>query len=116
MAPPKGRHKALAERVTVGVDELPRLELDRLDALQAALWPKAVAGDMAAAVVVLRIIERRARVLGLGLEHRPGPGTVQPTTVVVPELGGDHISVWLPANSCRPSAPLIPGGSCWTRP
>jgi hypothetical protein len=68
------------------VDELRRLEIDRLDVLQAALWPQAMAGDTAAACVVLRIIEQRTRLLGLGREHRPGPGTGQPTTVVVPGL------------------------------
>jgi hypothetical protein len=82
----KAVHKALAERVTEGVDELRRLELDRLDVLQAALWPQAMAGDTAAACVVLRIIERRAKLLGLGREHAPGPGTEPPITVVVPGL------------------------------
>ena len=81
----KAVHKALTARIAVGIDELRRLELDRLDVLQAALWPKAMAGDTAAGTTVLRIIEQRARVLGLGWEHRPGPGTGQPTTVVVPE-------------------------------
>ena len=69
----KAIHKALAERVTAGVDELRRLELARLDSLQAALWDKALAGNTAAGNTVLRIIDQRTRLLGLGLEHRPGP-------------------------------------------
>lgn len=59
---------------------LRRLELDRLDALQAALWDKALAADITA----LRIIEQRVKLLGLAREHRPDPGAGQPTTVVVP--------------------------------
>ena len=82
----KAVHKALAERVTEGVDELRRLELARLDLLQAAVWDKALAADSAAVNTVLRIIERRAKLLGLGREHSPGPGTEPPITVVVPGL------------------------------
>jgi hypothetical protein len=40
------------------------LELARLDALQAAYWPAAVAGDLAAAAFVLKVITRRCTVLG----------------------------------------------------
>ena len=61
----KAVHKALAERVTEGVDTLRRLELDRLDALQAAIWDKALGADTAAVTGVLRIIEQRAKLLGL---------------------------------------------------
>ena len=82
----KAVHKALAERVSVGVDQLRRLEVARLDALQAAVWDKALAGDSAAVNTVLRIIEQRARLLGLGREHFPDEATGQPTPVVVPEL------------------------------
>ena len=85
----KAVHKALTERVTEGVDSLRRLELARLDILQAAVWGKALAGDSAAVNTVLRIIAQRARLLGLGREHRPGPGTGQPSTVVVPELAAN---------------------------
>ena len=82
----KAVHKALAERVTVSVDQWRRLELDRLDALQVALWPHAMAGDTATAGVVLRIIEQRARVLGIGSGSARETGTRLPTTVVVSEL------------------------------
>jgi hypothetical protein len=60
------RHKALAERVTEGVDILRRLELARLDSLPAAVWDKALAGETAAGNTVLRIIEQRTRMLSLG--------------------------------------------------
>ena len=56
-------------------DELRLIELDRLDALQRALWSDAMRGDPRAAERVLSIMDRRARYLGLydaqatGLEH-----------------------------------------------
>jgi hypothetical protein len=41
--------------------------LERLDALQALLWPLAEAGDTRAAASVVRIVEQRVRLLGLDL-------------------------------------------------
>ncbi len=42
-----------------------RLELERLDTLFQAWWPGAIAGKSRAATIVLRIMERRARLEGL---------------------------------------------------
>ncbi len=42
----------------------------RLDRLQEALWPKAISGDTRAADVVLRIMNRRARMLGIDAPAR----------------------------------------------
>jgi AraC-like DNA-binding protein len=42
-----------------------QMELDRLDALQRAYWDAAITGDGEAADRVLRIMDRRARYLGL---------------------------------------------------
>lgn len=42
-----------------------RLELVRLDALQAAVWERATSGDNRAVDLALRIMERRAALLGL---------------------------------------------------
>jgi len=66
------------------VDDHRTTEVARLDALQAALWDDALAGDVAAVDAVLRIVVTRCRVLGL----LPGPGKVAdtqevPRTVVV---------------------------------
>ncbi len=41
------------------------LELARLDALQAAYWPAAMAGDLLAAAFILKIVDRRCLILGL---------------------------------------------------
>ncbi|MBB4893550.1 hypothetical protein FHS39_002581 [Streptomyces olivoverticillatus] len=41
------------------------LELAKLDALQKAIWPKAMEGDPRAIEAALKILDRRARMLGL---------------------------------------------------
>lgn len=53
------RHEAAA------VDEYRGLEAARLNELQRAVWPLAVAGDIAAVTACIRIIDRRAKLLGL---------------------------------------------------
>jgi hypothetical protein len=45
--------------------EVLRLELERLDVLQASVWPKAKAGEPTAVERVLNIMARRAKLLGL---------------------------------------------------
>jgi hypothetical protein len=57
--------KALAERETEAVDQLRRVELDRLDRLQAAMWSRAMDGDVRAINMILRVIDQRVRLLGL---------------------------------------------------
>jgi hypothetical protein len=46
-------------------EELRQIEMARLDALLAAVWPKAMVGDVAATRAALDVCERRARLLGL---------------------------------------------------
>jgi len=47
------------------VDEARKLELMRLDELQFSLWDRAINGDLPAANCVLKIMDRRAKLLGL---------------------------------------------------
>jgi len=42
-----------------------QLELERLDAMQAAIWDDAMNGHLGAIDRVLKIMERRAKLLGL---------------------------------------------------
>ena len=51
----------IAESVT----DVRRMELERLDAMLGALWPKAARGNLTAVDRVLHIMERRAKLLGL---------------------------------------------------
>jgi hypothetical protein len=55
-----------------------RLETERLDALHLAFWTAAVGGDVAAAGVVLKVMARRAKLLGIDA----------PANINVNRLGG----------------------------
>jgi hypothetical protein len=71
---PSGAHKAVvsALRATLRepAEELRELELMRLDAMLLGLWRRAQAGEEKAVDRVLRIAERRARLLGLDAPAR----------------------------------------------
>lgn len=56
----------LAEQ-RMGSELLRETELLRLDRIQRGLWPAAVNGDTKAADTVLRVIDRRVRLLGLDI-------------------------------------------------
>ena len=56
---------SLNSRIAEAVTEYRELELARLDALQAAHWPQAIAGSVRSADLVLRVIDRRTKLLGL---------------------------------------------------
>lgn len=57
--------KRLNEKTQEEAEVVRRLELERLDDLLLAMWPKAQNGDQGAVDRILRIMERRARLLGL---------------------------------------------------
>lgn len=57
--------RALQETTAEAVDDLRRLEGERLDAAQYAIWPQVMAGDVAALNGFIRLSERRAKLLGL---------------------------------------------------
>ena len=62
---------ALNSRIAEAVTEYRELELARLDAIQAAHWPQAVAGSVRAADLGLRVIDRRVKLLGLDQPRMP---------------------------------------------
>lgn len=57
--------RALAAQPAEAVSEYRALELERLDALQGALWPAALSGDVRAVRGVLEVMSRRSKLLGL---------------------------------------------------
>jgi AraC-like DNA-binding protein len=57
--------RAIKRTMQQPADELREQELDRIDRLQLALWPKAMKGDNASINTIIRLMERRARLLGL---------------------------------------------------
>ncbi|MFF4409825.1 hypothetical protein [Streptomyces sp. NPDC001404] len=64
----KDVHRALEsalEAESAAAETLRELEVQRLDRMQAAAWAKAAKGDLKAIETVLKVIDRRARLLGL---------------------------------------------------
>ncbi len=57
--------RALRDRTFEAVDQYREMELSRLDALHSACWGQALAGDLRAVEAVLRVMQQRARLLGL---------------------------------------------------
>lgn len=56
---------ALRKTLQEPADEVRKLELERLDELLRSLWPKAQDGNQGAVDRILRIMQRRALLLGL---------------------------------------------------
>jgi len=65
--------------MTARADELRDLEVMRLDRLQVGLWSRATGGDYRAVDTLLRLMDRRARLLGL---DRPAEGSDAARTMV----------------------------------
>jgi predicted transcriptional regulator len=61
----KALWRTINRRAAAGVDEYRAVELERLDAIQSAHWDKALDGDAKAAEVVLSVIDKRIKLLGL---------------------------------------------------
>ena len=80
---------ALKDVVIESISEIRALELHRLDALLAAVWTGAMAGDIACVDRALAVMTRRARLLGLDRQPYFGreDGETDPTTVRVKVVG-----------------------------
>jgi orotate phosphoribosyltransferase-like protein len=61
--------------------EMRALEGERLDALQYAIWEKAMSGDLRAVSSVLGIMQRRARLYGLDIADQPAQERYEPFTL-----------------------------------
>lgn len=62
---------ALEKTMSQPADELRDLELARLNEMQMGLWSAAISGDTDSVNTVLRLMERRARLLGLDAKTSP---------------------------------------------
>ena len=72
-----GALRDLVAKTSLAADELRELETIRLDALNDALWSRALAGELPAIDRVIRLMERRAKLLGLDAPEQTelsGPG------------------------------------------
>ena len=74
---------AQAAQLTGAVEEHLDIEVSRLNALQAAVWPAAMSGDLQALVVAARIIDARCRLLGLIGPATKRTACQQPQTLVL---------------------------------
>lgn len=66
----KAYQRALRRTLQQPTDEMRDLELDRLDRLQRSYWKRAIDGETRAADFILRVIDRRAKILGLDAPQR----------------------------------------------
>ena len=57
--------RAIKRTMQQPADELREQELDRIDRLQLAAWPRAMEGDSRAILTIVRLMERRAKLIGL---------------------------------------------------
>lgn len=81
--------KASSELDAVTRQELLALEVARLDELQSTAWLQAINGDTRSADLVLKIIDKRSKLLGLDQQQTETQATVQ--TVVVTGNSDDYI-------------------------
>lgn len=59
------------QRVAVeDIDQIRRMENERLDALHNAHWSNAMQGDVPSGVMILKVMDRRAKLLGLDMPVR----------------------------------------------
>lgn len=65
----KAVQRAMKEVLQEPVKELKELELARLDQLQNALWPRASKGSGKAIEVLLKVMARRAKLMGLDQDN-----------------------------------------------
>jgi predicted transcriptional regulator len=91
-------HRAMGRVLREPVEQLVQLEASRLDALWAAMFPRALRGSARHAEVCIRICERRARLLGLDQPTRVHADVLANVTVdqidaeierLLREYGGD---------------------------
>lgn len=68
--------KAMNEAAEDRRSEIVGLELDRLDALQNAVWGVALTGDIKAIEASLKIMAHRARLLQLGQDNASATSTI----------------------------------------
>ena len=76
-------------------EDVRRQEVERLDALLAGLWDAATGGDIQASTAALRVMERRAKLLGLDAPTRlesTGDCTLTVIKPVFPDSDSDNDS------------------------
>jgi hypothetical protein len=91
-------------------------DLDRLMALQAAVWPKAMKGDIDSVKAALSILERRSKYLGLDSPIKqiltgPDGGPIQLESLADPQKAYAAALAALDEALPHPKAKQLPGGA-----
>lgn len=94
--------KAAAE-ATRDADVLRQVELERINRLQVAYWPKAIAGDTDAARVVQWCIDRRAKLTGLDAPIKHQVATIGAIEAAIAELEARMPGGALPTHETLPT-------------
>jgi hypothetical protein len=74
-------HEAVAEDLKENLDLNRSIDLARIDGLLSTHYPKAKAGKVKSAQLVLKCLERRAKLTGV--EPLPDPGRSHPQSVLI---------------------------------
>jgi DNA-binding transcriptional regulator LsrR (DeoR family) len=88
-------------QVAEAVDAIKALEISRLDGMLRGLWPNARKGGLGAVDRVLKIMERRAKLLGLdapvriSATNKDGDQDADPTRYIVPVPAGMALEEWV---------------------
>lgn len=64
--------KKAAKQEAMAAEELLNLEINRLDRMMASVWPRVLKGEINAVEAALKIVNKRASLLGLDLINRNG--------------------------------------------
>ncbi|MEV0313540.1 hypothetical protein [Nonomuraea fuscirosea] len=64
--------KKAAKQEAMAAEELLNLEINRLDRMMASVWPRVLKGEVNAVEAALKIVNKRASLLGLDLINRNG--------------------------------------------
>jgi len=80
----------LDRTVAEPTEKMRKIELTRLDGLHAAYWILAIKGDIEAAKFVLKIQDRRARLMGLDIQGSDEKPEVHRFIVEVSEMNGNN--------------------------
>ena len=95
------------------VEEVVSMELARLDALQLIAWRRAKEGDLSALDRILKIMERRAKYLGLDVKEQVSEGNITNNTAIF--IGGTEEEYIAQLKAAREQATsrMINGGTSW---
>jgi hypothetical protein len=82
----KAELERMNQKRTETAAQMARLELTRLDHMFQAIWAKARKGDLAAQAQALKIMERRAKIMGLDASDRQQPAAAGTITLNISEV------------------------------